>query len=115
MSNIYVHFSEFSFPAQYSVINFQSESHSVRFQEVIMLCIISSFPYFFCLLIEVINPVNEIIIEQSKFMTTKKSKENHGLGLTCLNEAVKRYGGSCKIYVKEKLFNVTICIPSKNV
>ena len=41
-----VHFSEFSFPAQYSVINFQSESHSVRFQEVIMLCIISSFPYF---------------------------------------------------------------------
>ena len=37
-----------------------------------------------CLLIEVINPVNEIIIEQSKFMTTKKSKENHGLGLTCL-------------------------------
>ena len=32
-----------------------------------------------CLLIEVINPVNEIIIEQSKFMTTKKSKENHGL------------------------------------
>lgn len=68
-----------------------------------------------CLLIEVINPVNEIIIEQSKFMTTKKSKENHGLGLTCLNEAVKRYGGSCKIYVKEKLFNVTICIPSKNV
>ena len=68
-----------------------------------------------CLFIEVINPVNEIIIEQSKFMTTKKSKENHGLGLTCLNEAVKRYGGSCKIYVKEKLFNVTICIPSKNV
>ena len=44
-----------------------------------------------------------------------KNKENHGLGLTCLNEAVKRYGGSCKIYVKEKLFNVTICIPSKNV
>ena len=68
-----------------------------------------------CLFIEVINPVNEIIIEQSKFMTTKKNKENHGLGLTCLNEAVKRYGGSCKIYVKEKLFNVTICIPSKNV
>lgn len=54
MSNIYVHFSEFSFPAQYSVINFQSESHSVRFQEVIMLCIISSFPYFFCFFVQLV-------------------------------------------------------------
>ena len=52
---------------------------------------------------------------RKKRKVTKKNKENHGLGLTCLNEAVKRYGGSCKIYVKEKLFNVTICIPSKNV
>lgn len=68
-----------------------------------------------CIFIEVINPVNEIIVKHSKFMTTKKNKEHHGLGLTCLNEALKRYGGTCKIYVEEKLFNVIICIPLKNM
>ena len=35
MSNVYVHFSQISFPARYSVVNFQLESHSLRFREVI--------------------------------------------------------------------------------
>lgn len=35
MSNVYVHFSEISFPARYSVVNFRLESHSLRFREVI--------------------------------------------------------------------------------
>ncbi len=37
MSNVYVHFSQISFPARYSVVNFQLESHSLRFREVIYL------------------------------------------------------------------------------
>ena len=37
MSNVYVHFSQISFPARYSVVNFQLESHSLRFREVIIL------------------------------------------------------------------------------
>lgn len=37
MSNVYVHFSQISFPARYSVVNFQLESHSLRFREVIMI------------------------------------------------------------------------------
>ena len=36
MSNVYVHFSQISFPAPYSVVNFQLESHSLRFREVIL-------------------------------------------------------------------------------
>ena len=36
MSNVYVHFSLISFPARYSVVNFQLESHSLRFREVIV-------------------------------------------------------------------------------
>lgn len=35
MSNVYVHFSLISFSARYSVVNFQLESHSLRFREVI--------------------------------------------------------------------------------
>ena len=35
MSNVYVHFSQISFPAQYSVVNLRLESHSLRFREVI--------------------------------------------------------------------------------
>ena len=35
MSNVYVPFSQISFPARYSVVNFQLESHSLRFREVI--------------------------------------------------------------------------------
>ena len=35
MSNVYVHFSQTSLPARYSVVNFQLGSHSLRFREVI--------------------------------------------------------------------------------
>ena len=37
MSNVYVHFSQISFPARYSVVNFRLESHSLRFREVISI------------------------------------------------------------------------------
>ncbi len=35
MPNVYVHFSQISFPARYSVVNLRLESHSLRFREVI--------------------------------------------------------------------------------
>ena len=37
MSNVYVHFSQISFPARYLVVNFQLLSRSLRFREVILL------------------------------------------------------------------------------
>ena len=37
MSNVYVHFSQISFLARYSVVNFQLVSHSLRFREVISI------------------------------------------------------------------------------
>ena len=40
MSNVYVHFSQISFPARYSVVNLRLESHSLRFREVINICLI---------------------------------------------------------------------------
>ncbi|WP_300701089.1 hypothetical protein, partial [uncultured Phocaeicola sp.] len=33
---VYVHFSQISFPARYSVVNLRLESHSLRFREVII-------------------------------------------------------------------------------
>ena len=36
MSNVYVHFSQISVPARYSVVNYQLESHSLKFREVII-------------------------------------------------------------------------------
>ena len=51
MSNVYVHFSQISLPARYSVVNFQLESHSLRFREVIFVfvtgLIILDFPGFY--------------------------------------------------------------------
>ena len=46
MSNIYVHFSQISFPVRYLVVNFQLESHSLRFREVITTyeCIVTNLP-----------------------------------------------------------------------
>ena len=37
MSNVYVHFSQISVPARYSVVNYQLESHSLKFREVIFV------------------------------------------------------------------------------
>ena len=44
MSNVYVHFSLISFPARYSVVNFQLESHSLRFREVMCYTVPYSLP-----------------------------------------------------------------------
>ena len=43
MSNVYVHFSQISFSVRYLVINFQLESHSLRFREIIILHIYYTF------------------------------------------------------------------------
>ena len=56
-----------------------------------------------CIFIEEKNPVNEILIKQSKFITTKNDREQHGLGLTCVKEAMKRYEGTCKFFIEEKI------------
>ncbi len=50
MSNVYVHFSQISFPARYSVVNFRLESHSLRFREVIVCTnIFVSVSAYFCM------------------------------------------------------------------
>lgn len=64
------------------------------------------------LFVEMTNPIAEIIVQHSRFLTTKKDKKSHGLGLLCVEEAVKRYDGTCKISIEEGQFEISICIPA---
>ena len=45
MSNVYVHFSQISFPARYSIVNFQLVSRSLRFREVILIILLTILSY----------------------------------------------------------------------
>ena len=63
----------------------------------------------------------EILMKQSKFITTKHDRDLHGLGLTCVEEAIKHYDGICKFLYKMEnfmllfLFRLEICpIKHKN-
>lgn len=64
---------------------------------------------------EIINPATEIVMHHSKFITTKADKKSHGLGLTCVEGALKRYEGICEISVENGEFHVVLCIPIANV
>lgn len=54
-------------------------------------------------------------MHHSKFITTKADKKSHGLGLTCVEGALKRYEGICEISVENGEFHVVLCIPIANV
>jgi len=49
-----------------------------------------------------------IIYEGDKIKTTKKDKENHGIGLNNVEKILKKYDGIMKVYHTEKRFHVDI-------
>jgi hypothetical protein len=61
------------------------------------------------------NPMAEILMKQSKFITTKHDRDLHGLGLTCVEEAIKHYDGICKFFIQDGKFHVTLSIPIGNM
>lgn len=45
---------------------------------------------------------------QEKFITLKRDKSAHGIGLKCVRDIVEKYGGLTKIDYDGKIFRITI-------
>ena len=63
--------------------------------------------YFF---FKISNPIFEEIVinEKKKIMTSKKDKEHHGLGISNILNAVKRYDGEAEISTENEQFVLDI-------
>lgn len=55
-----------------------------------------------------ISPIHK---KAGHFLTSKKDKKLHGIGLEIINDIVKKYDGSCKIEYDEKTFQILIELP----
>lgn len=55
----------------------------------------------------------EIKINKGKFITTKKEKELHGIGIESVKNTVKKYGGYLECLAEDKKFTSILVIPSK--
>lgn len=61
------------------------------------------------------SSVEKISLKEGNFITTKKDKSNHGIGINSIKNSVNKYGGEVKIDFTEFEFNVSIIINiSKN-
>lgn len=54
--------------------------------------------------------IGNIKIKENNFITTKKDKSNHGIGLKSIQNSVKKYNGDIQISYDEKEFQVSIII-----
>lgn len=54
---------------------------------------------------------NEISFQNGNFLSTKKNKDNHGIGLKNVKKVLKSYGGYLNINYTKEIFSVTIVIP----
>ena len=64
------------------------------------------------IIISVRNTYNgEIVTAGDEIQTSKSEKEEHGLGIKNIIDAVEKYGGSYSINYDDKEFAFSICIP----
>lgn len=64
------------------------------------------------LFINIKNSYNEKIkVKDGNFITSKKDKENHGIGIESVKKSIKKYDGNIKISYEKKEFSVSIIIP----
>ena len=67
------------------------------------------------LIIIVKNTHNNIIeISNNEFSTTKKNKENHGIGIPSIKKSLENYDGEIRIEYTETVFSVSVIIPYIN-
>ena len=63
------------------------------------------------LFINIRNTIDKNLnLECEKFLTSKKDKANHGIGLENIKRSIKKYDGSIKICCLNKCFNVSIIV-----
>lgn len=71
---------------------------------------ISSLPN--CIVIIISNKIKEnILITNPKLDTTKKDKLNHGIGLSIVDDIIKKYNGTISFYIDNGYFSVNIVLP----
>lgn len=64
--------------------------------------------------ISVVNTFGtEPLLVNGEYQTTKENPAAHGIGIQNIKETVGKYGGSCVIRHKDRLFRVAIVIPEK--
>ena len=51
-----------------------------------------------------------VLVENNKFITTKKDNQNHGFGLKSIDKIVKKYNGDIKISTNNNIFEINIIL-----
>ena len=66
-------------------------------------------------IIKVINSCKQVIENNNNFTTTKKSIENHGLGIGIMKQQVSKYNGDLILKFNDKVnkFTTTVILPYK--
>lgn len=59
------------------------------------------------------NKINSVVIKKNKFITDKKDKELHGLGLESIKQSVEKYSGNLEVEDLENRFVIKLYIPLK--
>lgn len=63
-------------------------------------------------MLQIKNPLGENPLEKNgTFLTTKKDKKHHGIGLSSIRETVLKYGGNISTIVENGIFELVIGIP----
>lgn len=63
------------------------------------------------MIIKISNPYkNAVIKENSKIVTSKMDKTNHGIGLRSVNETLEKYNGMMEIETEENIFTITAAL-----
>ncbi|GFP77432.1 hypothetical protein bsdtw1_03560 [Clostridium fungisolvens] len=65
-----------------------------------------------CLIFLISNKTSENILENNpNLKTTKKDKENHGVGISVVDSIIKQYGGQLSFYMEKGYFHANVVLP----
>ncbi|WP_156332257.1 ATP-binding protein, partial [Clostridium paraputrificum] len=59
-------------------------------------------------IVKIINSSeNDFIIEEKKYLTTKKNKEEHGIGMDNIRKSIEKYDGILNTRYEKSLFEIS--------
>lgn len=60
-------------------------------------------------IVKIINSSkDDFIVEKKRYLTTKKNKDEHGIGMNSIKNAIEKYDGILNIRYEKNLFEVSI-------